>query len=55
MRIKNYFELSSIQGELEGLAMGMEATADFNHKGLVQSLKELAIKVKNIQETENYE
>ena len=54
MKLNNYIELSSIQGELEGLAIGM-GFEEFNKKECIKALKELAKKLKQIRKEETYE
>jgi hypothetical protein len=52
MKQKNYFELSSIQGELQGLAKGMKCKSFSYKEGVIKALLELANRVKCIQKTE---
>ncbi len=55
MKRTNYFELSSIQGELQGLAQGMSAKHFDYKQGVIKALRGLAKKIKRIQKTETFD
>ena len=52
MRKKTLIELPRIQGELIGIALGIETFKDFNRENAVAALRTLAKKLEDIYEIE---